>query len=195
MNTKFIFHTTIYLVSFFLLAACDSNNGSGTEATADIDVDQDTILVEEGDEEVGASEADLLLLAYMNNRMQYRMGEIAQEKAENEAVVNFAESVITGDEETRLKLEDMAQAFNTDLPETMGATERVKVDSISELSAAEFEKAYLQETVYQYRENIDRLNELIDEADNPMTEGLAAEVLDIQEQHMERAAAVLEEIS
>lgn len=205
LNQKHIFLpmktiNSFYIFNLFLLifgiTACDTGtNQADTEATEDINVDQDTVLVKEGDEEIGASDVDLILLAFMNNRMQYLMGEIAQQKAQSEAVRDFAESIVTGDEETRLKLEDMAQASNADLPEAIGATQRVKVDSIRELPEGEFEEAYMREVIYQYRENIDRLNELIDEADNPMIEGLAAEIIDIQQQHMERAEGVLQEIS
>lgn len=194
-KTIFIFIPYL-IIGLFVLAACDAgttNQESG--AAEDITVDQDTVLVKEGDEELAATDVDLVLLAFMNNRMQYMMGEIAQEKAQSEAVRDYAESIVTGDEETRVRLEDMAAATNADLPEVIGVVHRAKVDSIRDLPAGSFEQAYLQEVVYQYRENIDRLNELIQEADNPMIEGSAAKIKDIQEQHMRRAQEVLQEIS
>jgi putative membrane protein len=193
-KTIFVYIFNLFLV-IFLLAACEPGTNNTSEAVEDIEVDQDTVLVEEGDEEVAATDVDLILLAFMNNRMQYMMGEIAREQASSEAVRDFAESIVTRDDETRWKLEDIAQATNADLPEMVGAKQRVKVDSISELPAEQFDQAYMEEVVFQYKENIDRLNELIDEADNPMIEGIAAEIIDIQQAHMERAAAVLEEIS
>jgi len=191
---------SFYFLGLFLIilvsSGCDSSTQqAGSEVANNIEVDQDTTLVKEGDEELAATPTDLVLLAYMNNRMQYRMGEIAQEQAQSEAVRNYAESIITGDEETRLRIEDMAQASNANLPEIIGATERVQIDSIQQLSDDKFDQAYLQEAIRQYRENVDRLNELILEADNPMIEGLAAEIIDIQQQHMERAEGVLKEIS
>ena len=193
--TKSLYIFTLVLL-FFGLIACESGNSTGDKEVAeDIEVEQDTFLVEEGDEEIAASDVDLVLLAYMNNRMQYLMGEVAQEKAESEAVRDYAESIVTRDDETRWKLEDMAKASNANLPEAIGAKQRVKLDSIRELPSEQFDEAYLQEVVYQYRENIDRLNELIREAENPMIEGLAAEIIDIQQEHMRRAENVLEEIS
>ena len=193
--TKALYIFPLFLLIFSLIACDTDSNTANTEVADEVEVEQDTFLVEEGDEEIAASDVDLILLAFMNNRMQYLMGEIAREKATSEAVRDFAESIVTRDEETRLKLEDMAQASNANLPEAIGAKQRVKIDSIRELPAGEFEEAYMQEVVYQYRENIDRLNELIQEADNPMIEGLAAEIIDIQQGHMRRAASVLEEIS
>lgn len=192
---KSLYIFTLFLLAFGLISCDTGTNTSNTEVAEEIEVEQDTFLVEEGDEEIAASDVDLILLAFMNNRMQYLMGEIAREKASAEAVRDYAESIVTRDDETRWKIEDMAQATNADLPEAIGATQRVKVDSIRQLPAEQFDEAYMQEVVYQYRENIDRLNELIQEADNPMIEGLAAEIIDIQQGHMRRAAGVLEEIS
>ncbi len=193
-KTIFIFIPYL-MIGLFTLSACDSGTNQESDAAEDITVDQDTILVKEGDEELAATDVDLVLLAFMNNRMQYMMGIIAQEKAQTEAVRDYAESIVSGDEEIRVRLEDMAAATNADLPEVIGVVQRAKVDSIRELSGEEFEQAYLQEVIYQYRENIDRLNELIQEADNPMIEGLSAEIKDLQEQHMGHAQEVLQEIS
>jgi len=193
-KTIFVYIFNLFLV-IFLLSACEPSTNNTSEAVEDIDVDQDTVLVEEGDEELAATDVDLILLAFMNNRMQYMMGEIAQQQASSEAVRDYAASIVSGETEIRVKLEDMAQATNADLPEIVGAKQRIKVDSISELPAEQFDQAYMEEVVFQYKENIDRLNELIDEADNPMIEGLAAEIIDTQQAQLERATAVLEEMS
>jgi putative membrane protein len=194
-TTKFFYFLGLFLI-ILVSSGCNSGTQQNDSGVADnLEVDQDTTLVKEGDEELAATAVDLVLLAYMNNRMQYRMGEIAQQQARSEAVRSYAESIITGDKETRRRIEDMAEASNANLPEVIGATERVKIDSIRQLSDDKFDQAYMQEAIKQYRENVGRLNELILEADNPMIEGLAAEIIDTQQQHMERAEGVLQEIS
>jgi predicted outer membrane protein len=196
MRILFSRHIFSFILASLLFASCSGGTHEGTTDVAeDIDVDKDTVLLKEADEEIGADPADLILLAFMNNRMQYMMGEIAQQQASSEAVRDYAESIVTRDHETRQKLENIAQATDSDMPEAIGAEKRAVIDSIRQLPAERFDEAYMSRVIYEYRENIDRLNELIRDADNPMIEGTAAEIIDIQRDHMQRAARVMEEIS
>ncbi|MFP4291155.1 MAG: DUF4142 domain-containing protein [Cyclobacteriaceae bacterium] len=191
-NTFFVYIFLLFL-AILLLTSCESTT-SDTSTTSDIEADQDTVVVGETDKAV-AEPVDLILLVYMDNRMQYYMGEMAQQQASSEAVRNYADLVMEQGNEIRVKLEDIAQATNTQMPEVMKAESKAVLDSMSQLPSDEFDKAYLRKAMHEYDENIERLNELISKGDNPMVEGAASDIIDIQQAHMERAAKVLEEIS
>jgi len=193
-KTIFVITLSLFSISIFL-TACDSGSSGESVSDNQSEADQDTVIVQNGDTEAVASEIDLILLAFMNNRMQHLMAELAEEKAQSEAVKEYANSVLSGSNETRQKIEDIAQAIDTELPGAVGATQRAKVDSINQLSGEQFEQAYLSEAVLQYEENIDRLNELIRKGGNPIIEGSASEIVDTEQRHLDRAAEVLEEIS
>lgn len=188
----------VYIFSFFLLifliSACGS---SSTNETSDQTAENtaDTVLVESADEEIAASEADLVLLAFMNNRLQYYMSDLAVNKANSEEVRELAQEIINAEEDARAKLEELAQVTETDLPEAIGADQKMKIDSIDSLPQEQFDAAYLTEVVEEYEENVDRLNELIEEGDNPIIAGLVAEIKNFHEEQMQRAESLLEELS
>ena len=191
MKLSFLSNLSYLFVSLIVLVACDS----GTNQTAEVDVEQDTVLVQSTPEEEVATGVDLLLLTYMNTRMQNQMGELARDKAGNQVVKSFAESAASSGTEAQVKIEDMAEALNTNLPTAIKATSVATIDSIGNLDDSTFDKAYIQTIVAQYEENISNMNELINEADNPIVEGLAADIIDLQEQDLQKAAEILEEIS
>lgn len=188
----------VYIFNFFLLifliSACGS---SSTNETSDQSAtsNADTVLVERADEEMAASEADLVLLAFMNNRLQYYMSDLAASKANSEEVRELAQAIINAEQDARAKLEELAQVTETDLPEAIGADQKMKIDSIDRLPQEQFDEAYLTEVVEEYRENVDRLNELIEEGDNPIIAGLVAEIKNFHEEQMQRAESLLEELS
>ncbi|MDF9795751.1 putative outer membrane protein [Catalinimonas alkaloidigena] len=189
----------VYIFSFFLLifiiSACDS---SSTNETSDQTAESasDTVLVESADEEMAASGVDLVLLAFMNNRLQYYMSDLAAKKASAEEVRELAQSINNVEEDARVKLEELAQATETDLPEAIGAGQKMKIDSIDALPQEQFDQAYLTEVVEEYKENVERLNELIiEEEDNPIVAGLVADIKDYHEEQMEKAVSLLEELS
>jgi len=187
----FSYFSTIFFL-FLMLTACDPGTSTNEGEVAD---EETEILVEEADEEVAAEPVDLVLLTYMNNRLQYAMGEMALENSDHSEVRDYAQFLTEEDQDIRFKLEDLAQATNTDLPEVIGADQKMKIDSIEALPASDFNRAFLTESIQEYQENIDRLNELIDEGDNPMVEGLAAELIDLHQERIDRAAVILKEIS
>ncbi|WKN31818.1 DUF4142 domain-containing protein [Porifericola rhodea] len=184
-----------YILVIFLISACDTNkNGATSENTAS--TESDTILVEQGEEETEDADAvDLVLLTFMNNRLQYHMSEIAAEKASSTSVKELAEAIMKATEEVRVDIEQLAQTTNTDLPEAIGADQRMILDSIQNLSQSEFDKAYLAGVVAELEENTDRLNRMLEKDDNPITAGLAAEIKETQDEHQEKAEALLEELS
>lgn len=188
----FVYNFGLFLL-IFTLGACDS--GTRQQVSESSAKSADTVLVEGADDETAAEDVDLVLLAFMNNRLQYHMSDIASEKASSEEVKTFAETLMGVEEEARVKLEELAQVTNTNLPQAIGADQKVNLDSISNLEQQQFDKAYLTKVVNEYDENIDLLNELISKGDNPIVSGLVADIKDFHEEHMLKATSLLEELS
>lgn len=188
----------VYIFSFFLLfftiSACDTATTTN-EANQTAEADEDTVIVENADEEMAAEPVDLVLLAYMNNRLQYYMSELAMDSSDSEEVRQLAQSIVDAQEDMRVRLEELAQTTNTDLPEAIGVDQKMKLDSIDSLPQEQFNEAYLTEVINEYKENTERLNELISEGDNPITAGVVDDIKEIQDEQLRKAESLLEELS
>ncbi|WPP52239.1 DUF4142 domain-containing protein [Catalinimonas niigatensis] len=192
-KTIFVYIFSSFLV-IFMLSACD-NATNTNEASQAEEAQADSIIVEDADEEVAAEPVDLVLLAYMNNRLQYHMGALAINATNSESVRDLAQSIVDAEEEMRIKLEELAQATNTNLPEAIGVDQKMKIDSIDSLPQEQFDEAYVTKVIDEYKENTERLNELITKGDNPITAGVVADIKDMQEEQMRKAESLLEELS
>ncbi|MGB3585481.1 MAG: DUF4142 domain-containing protein [Tunicatimonas sp.] len=177
----YFFFTSICL---FFLTSCGSSNQSAEESATETEV----VATQEnaGDlTEDATSPQDRVLLAAMSFRMQDQLSRIAQRKAENPAIKQLGQSIVESNEQALSMLNNLAEATETQVPESLSPIQQKIIDSLDQLSGSEFDKAYLEALAKDQQQNIDNLQSLNTEIDNPIIRDVSTGLVDIQEPQLE----------
>ncbi len=177
----YFFFTSICL---FFLTSCGSSNQSAEESATETEV----VATQEnaGDlTEDATSPQDRVLLAAMSFRMQDQLSRIAQRKAENPAIKQLGQSIVESNEQALSMLNNLAEATETQVPESLSPIQQKIIDSLDQLSGSEFDKAYLEALAKDQQQNIDNLQSLNTEIDNPIIRDVSTGLADIQEPQLE----------
>ncbi|MGB3851635.1 MAG: DUF4142 domain-containing protein [Tunicatimonas sp.] len=179
--------TTYSLLAGFLftvgLISCGGTGSTNTDAEVAVDSTADTQTVAETPE---TSASDLILYAYMNNEMQAGMARAAQEKAASQTVKDLGEELVVGNKEISAKLNELAEAGQMQLPGGLEVEQQATLDSVQQLGADAFDETFIEMLVKKQKDNIDLLEELAAQADNPIMRGLADDMIDIQQTQMQQ---------
>ena len=191
MNNTYLF-LAVLLIS---LGTLSCGGPSSTDTTEDAEVAVDTTAETEAiTESEETSAGDLILYTYMNNEMQAGLARAAEEKAASQSVKTLSQELVIGNKEIAAKLNDLAEAAEVELPGGLAVDQQSKMDSVQQLSPEEFDQAYIDMVVKQQKDNIQMLEDLSAQADNPIVRGLASDIIDIQQTQIEEAEVVQKEI-
>jgi putative membrane protein len=189
---KYLFFTGIF---FGMMTSCGSGNQSAEEQATN---ETETVVTEENADdpltEDATSPQDRVLLAAMSIRMQDQLSRMAQNKAESDAIKHLGQIIIASNEEALSILSNLAEATETQVPASLSTAQQQVVDSLDQLSGSEFETAFLQTLMEDQRQNIDNLESLTSETDNPIARDISQELLDIQEPQLERVQEIQDEM-
>lgn len=187
----YLFFTTLFL---FILTSCGSGNQSAEESAAETEVVATQENADDPLTEDATSVQDRVLLAAMSFRMQDQLSRIAQRKAENSAIKQLGQSIVASNEQALSMLNNLAEATETQVPEALSPMQQKVVDSLDQLSGSEFEKAYLEALAKDQRQNIDNLQSINTEVDNPIVRDVSTGLVDIQEPQLEAVHEVQDEM-
>ncbi len=177
----YLFFTSICLL---ILSSCGGNQ-SAEESTTETEIIATQENADDPLTEDATSLQDRVLLAAMSFRMQNQLSRIAQRKAESPTIKQLGQSIVDSNEQTLSMLTNLAEATETQVPESLSPIQQKVIDSLDQLSGSEFEKAYLQALVEDQRQNIDNLQSLNTEVDNPIVRDVSSGLVDIQEPQFE----------
>jgi len=189
---KYLFLTVIF---FGLITSCGSGDQSTNEQATD---ETETVVTQENTDDPLAEDAtspqDRVLLAAMSIRMQDQLSRMAQRKAESESVKYLGQMIVASNEEALSMLNNLAEATETQVPASLSTTQQQVIDRLDQLSGSEFEKAYVETLIEDQRQNIDNLQSLNTEIDNPIARDVSQGLLDIQEPQLERVQEIQDEM-
>ena len=194
MKKLHYFLGTILLSGSLLLSSCDSSQQSASENN------QDSVVVagEQGTnndlEDDTSSAADRVMFAVMSTRMQTEISRIAEQKASSQALKDLSRAVIDTNEMIIARIQDLAEATETQIPDALNTDQQEVIDSLQQLQPQEFDKAYLEVLARDQRQLIDNLQQLNADAENPITRGLVEDIVDMQQPQLERIQSMQDEI-
>lgn len=106
----------------------------------------------------GVIDSDFVWAAGMSALIEIELGKIATEKAQSDAVKKFAENVIKGHQRMRTALETIATQNPLSFPKDLDARRKARIDEISKLSGADFDRAYMRHVVSYYERSLGRFD-------------------------------------
>ena len=118
---------------------------------------------------------------------EVKLGELAQEKAQNEAVRKFGQRMAEEHTKSNHRLKEAALKEKISLPKEMGKKDQATYDALAKLSGAEFDKAYVRDMVQDHQDDIAEFGTEARTGQREEIKTFAAETLPTLKEHLKAA--------
>jgi putative membrane protein len=118
---------------------------------------------------------------------EVRLGELAQEKAQNQAVRKFGQRMVEEHTKANHRLKEAALREKISLPKEMDRRDQETYDALAKLSGAEFDKAYVRDMVQDHQDDIAEFGTEARIGKREEIKTFAAETLSTLKEHLKAA--------
>lgn len=177
-----------------LFAVCGAACNNTNRRTADDSVEQaqgvndTTAMVNEKDGDFAVKAADAGLA-------EVELGKLAQEKATDPRVKDFAQMMVNDHQKANDELMTIATRHNITLPPVISKDQADKQRKLREKSGAEFDKEYIDMMVKDHDKVVSLFEDASSDAQNADLKAFASKTLPILKKHHEDATAIRDSIS
>ena len=130
---------------------------------------------------------DLVIKAAQDNLFEIQAGELAIQKATNAEVKQFAEMMVRDHNQATELIQQVATERSITLPTDMGDQNQAVFTRLSDLSGAEFDRAYMTEMVNSHRKDVALARNQVQNGKDQALKSLTTEKLPALEGHLQMA--------
>lgn len=182
------------VITMIALAACMfqacSGNKDSTETADSINAEKDTANAVEAGVAVDESDAKFTVEAANGGMAEVALGKLAQGKATNAKVKEFADMMVADHTKANDELMALAKTKNITLPNAVGADEQKAMDDLSKKSGKDFDKAYVDMMVDDHKKDVDKFEDASKNAKDADIRAFAAKTLPTLKTHLEHINAI-----
>lgn len=169
-----------------LLVGCtQSRNTDETKETE--------IVVGEQNDMTAQETEDLIVMAMVNNRLQFALADLADEKSVSPQVAEFSKMITDTHEQFQMDMARLSEAYDVTPPEGLTPEATQTLERISALEGEEFQKEFLKFTIETHENSLDKFRRLA-LTGQPMERGLLQSIQENMQEHMEIAENLQDEI-
>src|SRR5215475_10360659 len=118
---------------------------------------------------------------------EIKLGELAKERAQNDAVRKFGQRMVDDHTKSNHELKEAALKEHISLPSEMDKKDQATYDSLAKLSGAEFDKAYVQDMVKDHQDDIAEFGTEARTGQRDAIKSFAADTLPTLKAHLKAA--------
>lgn len=181
---------TTMLLAAMCAMAC--NNAGRRDADDSVeqaqDVNDTTAMVNEKDGDFAVKAADAGLT-------EVELGKLAQEKASDQRVKDFAQMMINDHQKANDELMAIATRHHITLPPVISKDQADKQRKLREKSGADFDKEYIDLMVKDHNKVMSLFEDAASDLQNTELKGFASKTLPVLRKHHEQASAIRDSIS
>jgi len=132
-------------------------------------------------------DAKFAIKAAQGGIAEVKLGELAQDKAQNEAVREFGQRMVEEHNKANHRLKEAALKEKISLPKEMDKKDQATYDALAKLSGAEFDKAYVRDVVQDHQDDIAEFGTEARTGQREEIKTFAAETLPTLKEHLKAA--------
>jgi putative membrane protein len=125
--------------------------------------------------------------AAMGSMTEVELGKVASQKASSDAVKQFGQKMVDEHGKSTEELKKVAAQMKVNVPDTLDSKHQSRVDKLSKLSGADFDRAYIKDQVKDHQKDVKDFQDEAQTGSDPNVKTLAAKLLPTLEQHLEAA--------
>jgi putative membrane protein len=118
---------------------------------------------------------------------EVEMGKVAADKASNEEVKRFAQRMVEDHSKANDELMQLANQKGVTVPKELDKEHREKVDRLSKVSGAQFDKAYMDEMVKDHKKDLSLFQKEAKDGKDPDVKSFASKTVPVLEEHFKMA--------
>jgi putative membrane protein len=122
--------------------------------------------------------------ALLGGMTEVELGKVALEKASGDAVKQFAQKMIDDHTKTNEELKQLAAKESIDVPDALDSKRQSRIDKISKLSGADFDRAYIKDQVKDHQNDVREFQAEAQGGNDPGVKGFASKTLPVLEEHL-----------
>lgn len=134
---------------------------------------------------VTAEDAKFATDAANGGLAEVALGKLAQTKATNPQVKNFADMMVTDHSKVNDELAAIAKAKNITLPAAPDADHQKKLDDLSKLSGKDFDKAYVDAMIDGHKKTLDLMNMAAKDCKDSELKAFAVKTAPVVQTHLD----------
>ncbi len=139
--------------------------------------------------DMGTADRQFVMDAAHGGMAEVELSQIAKDKAQSAQVKQFAERMVTDHGKANDELKSLAQSKNIMLPTDLDASHKAAKDRLSELSGAQFDRAYMQQMVSDHEKVVSEFKKESQEGRDSEIKAWAAKTLPTLQEHLQMAQA------
>jgi len=134
-------------------------------------------------------DADFVNKAAQGGMAEVELGKMVSEKAQNQAVKDFAQRMVDDHTKANDRLKQLASQKGITLPTDLDSKDKSFEDNLSSASGSKFDKMYMDHMVQDHKADISDFKSEADKAADPDVKNFAQQTLPTLEEHLQQAQA------
>ncbi len=123
---------------------------------------------------------------------EVELGKLARQKAQTQAVKDFAPQMVTDHGKANEQLKALASAKGITLPATISDKHQKDYDNFTEKEAADFDKDYIDQMVKDHKKDVNAFEKAAKNLDDPDVKAFASNTLPTLKEHLTMAEQIQE---
>jgi putative membrane protein len=123
-------------------------------------------------------------------KMEVSSGQLAQQKASDPAVKDFAQRMVTDHTKANDELKDLLTQKGVTLPDASNKSEEKTMEHYQSLSGADFDKAYMKDMVSDHKKTVKAFQKASEKSDDADLKSWTAKTLPTLQDHLRMAESV-----
>lgn len=191
---KKVILTAAVAASIFALQACNNNNAKNdSKANADsANVAKDTSTT--ATLAVNTDDSQFAVEAANGGLAEVELGKLAQTKATDAKVKDFASMMVTDHTKANTELMNLAKLKNITLPSVPGADEQKIMDDLTKKSGKDFDKAYVDAMVDDHKKDVKAFQDAIKTLKDSDLKAFATKTLPVLQMHLDAITKIQKEL-
>lgn len=128
------------------------------------------------------------------NQTEVAFAEVAEPRAQNPAVKQFAAMMRRDHQSNNEQLQPVAKAHGVEIPQSLDAKHQKKLSDLQQMSGTEFDQAYVKDMLKGHQKNIAKFEQAIQQVDDADVKQYARATLPALRQHLQHAKRTAQEV-
>jgi putative membrane protein len=123
--------------------------------------------------------------AAIGGMTEVELGKLAKEKGSSDGVKQFGQKMIDDHTKANDELRQIAVSKSISVPESLDAKHKARVDKLSKLSGAEFDKAYIKDQLKDHEQDVKEFQQEAQSGTDEAVKNFASKTLPTLQAHLQ----------
>ncbi len=131
-----------------------------------------------------ADDKTFLRDAAIDGMVEVELAKLAVQRASNDSVKQLGQQMVDDYTKANDELKQIASKENINVPDSLDSKHQSQVDKLSNLSGANFDRAYIKEELKDHRQDVKEFQNEAENGSKPEVKNFASKILPMLQEHL-----------